>query len=121
MVLGGMEYRGRTIRGLLGGSGTWKATTPDRRATFVEALKPNLDEWDAVMNETTPLTAWGTQLPAKTLIVYDTNTVRPIREIVELMREATTWLTTTIPCGGHMAPLSHPDLVNPIVAKFLQD
>ena len=80
-----------------GGSGTWKATTPDRRATFVEALKPNFHEWDAVMNETTPLTAWGAQLPA------------------------TTWQTTTIARGGHMAPLSHPDLVNPIVAKFLQD
>jgi pimeloyl-ACP methyl ester carboxylesterase len=104
-----------------GGSGTWKATTPDRRATFVEALKPNFHEWDAVMNETTPLTAWGAQLPAKTVIVYDKNTVRPIREIVELMRDATTWQTTTIPRGGHMAPLSHPDLVNPIVAKFLQD
>jgi pimeloyl-ACP methyl ester carboxylesterase len=104
-----------------GGSGTWKATTPDRRATFVEALKPNFHEWDAVMNETTPLTAWSAQLPAKTLIVYDTNTVRPIREIVELMRDATTWQTTTIARGGHMAPLSHPDLVNPIVAKFLQD
>jgi pimeloyl-ACP methyl ester carboxylesterase len=73
------------------------------------------------MKETTPLTAWGAQLPAKTLIVYGTNTVRPIREIVELMRDATTWQTTTIPRLGHMAPLSHPDLVNPIVAKFLQD
>jgi pimeloyl-ACP methyl ester carboxylesterase len=103
-----------------GGSGTWEATTPDRRATFAEALKPNFHEWDAVMNETIPLTAWGAQLPAKTMIVYDTNTVRPIREIVELMRYATAWLIRTIPRGGHMAPLSHPDLVNPIVTEFLQ-
>ena len=102
-----------------GGSGTWKATTPDRRATFVEALKPNFHEWDAVMNETTPLTAWGAQLPA--LIVYDANTVRPIREIVELMRDVTTWQIKTMPRGGHMAPLTHPDLVNPMVAEFLQD
>jgi pimeloyl-ACP methyl ester carboxylesterase len=104
-----------------GGSGTWTATTPDRRATFVEALKLNFHEWDAIMNERTSLIAWSAQLPAKTLIVDDTNTVRPIREIVELMRDATTWQTTTIARGGHMAPLSHPDLVNPIVAKFLQD
>jgi pimeloyl-ACP methyl ester carboxylesterase len=64
-----------------GGSGTWKAMTPDRRATFAEALRPNFHEWDAVMNETTTLAAWSAQLPAKTLIVYDTNTARPIRRV----------------------------------------
>jgi pimeloyl-ACP methyl ester carboxylesterase len=103
-----------------GGTGTWEATAPDRRATFAEALKPNFHEWDAVMNETTPLKIWGAQLPANTRVVYDANTVRPIREIVELMRDATTWPTRTIPRGGHMAPLTHPDLVNPIVAELLQ-
>jgi pimeloyl-ACP methyl ester carboxylesterase len=104
-----------------GGDGTWKAMAPDRRATFVEALKPNFHEWDAVMNETTPLITWGAQLPAKTMIVYDINTARPIREIVELMRDATTWQIRTIPRGGHMAPLTHPDLVNPIIAELLQN
>ena len=36
---------------------------------FSEALKPNFFEWDAVMNETTPVEQWATLLPGATLIV----------------------------------------------------
>lgn len=103
-----------------GGAGTWDTTGPDRRSVFAEALKPNFHEWDAIMNEITSLQSWSKQLPLKTLVVHDANTVRPIRVIVELMRTMTSWQMKTIPRGGHMAPLTHPDLVNPIVAEFLQ-
>lgn len=103
-----------------GGAGTWEAMGPDRREAFAEALKPNIHEWDAVMNETTSLQSWADQLPANSLVVHDANTVRPIREIVELLSAATGWRIATIPRGGHMAPLTHPDLVNPLVADFLQ-
>ena len=53
----------------------------DRRAAFTEALKPNFYEWDAVMNETTPVEEWASRLPRATLLVYDPDTVLPIREI----------------------------------------
>ena len=102
-----------------GGDGTWAATSPERRGTFAEALKPNLHEWDAIMNETVPLDTWVERLPARTLIVSDPATVRPIREIVELLRGATPWQFETT-SGGHMAPLTRPELVNPIVERFLR-
>ena len=38
-----------------GGAGTWREMSLDRRIAFAEALKPNFFEWDAVMNETTPV------------------------------------------------------------------
>jgi hypothetical protein len=41
----------------------------DRRIAFSEALKPNFFEWDAVMNETTPVEQWATLLPDETLLV----------------------------------------------------
>jgi pimeloyl-ACP methyl ester carboxylesterase len=41
------------------GSGTWGAMSPDRRLAFSEALKPNLFEWDAVMDDTTPVEEWA--------------------------------------------------------------
>ncbi len=104
-----------------GGEGTWAATGPERRAAFAEGLKPNFHEWDAIMNETTSLRDWAERLPRSTLVVYDTNTARPIREIVALMRTATSWQITTIAHGGHMAPLTHPELVNPLVADFLEN
>lgn len=101
------------------GEGTWDAATPERRIAFAEGLKPNVHEWDAIMNETTPLQDWAERLPGSTLVVEAADTVRPIREIVGLMREMTPWQVATIPRGGHMAPLTHPELVNPLVAGFL--
>ena len=46
-----------------GGAGTWREMSLDRRMAFAEALKPNFFEWDAVMNETTPVEQWATLLP----------------------------------------------------------
>jgi pimeloyl-ACP methyl ester carboxylesterase len=63
------------------GAGTWDAMSLDRRATFTEALKPNFYEWDAVMNETTPVEEWASLLPRATCLVYDPDTVLPIREM----------------------------------------
>lgn len=102
-----------------GGEGSWSAMAPERRAAFAEGLKPNFHEWDAVMNETTSLQDWADRLPKSSLVIHDPNTARPIREIVALMAEATPWRMTAIPHGGHMAPLTHPELVNPLVADFL--
>ena len=102
------------------GEGSWSATGPERRAAFAEGLKPNFHEWDAIMSETTTLRDWASRLPRATLVAHDANTVRPIREIVALMREMTPWQFATVSGGGHMAPLTHPHLVNPVVADFLE-
>lgn len=104
-----------------GGAGTWASMPEERRAVFVEALKSNYYEWDAVMDETTTLDEWKNVLPKETLVVSDRHTVRPIREIIELMREACpAWHFKEIGDGGHMAPLTRPDIVNPIVSSFLE-
>ena len=104
-----------------GDAGTWASMPEERRATFTEALKPNFHEWDAVMDEATTLDEWASALPNETLVVSAQHTVRPIREIVELMREGCpTWRFEEITDGGHMAPLTRPDLINPIVSSFLE-
>ena len=102
-----------------GGEGSWSAMGPERRAAFAAGLKPNFHEWDAVMNETTSLRSWAQYLPRSSLVIHDANTARPIREIVALISGTTPWQVTTIPRGGHLAPLTHPELVNPLVADFL--
>jgi pimeloyl-ACP methyl ester carboxylesterase len=104
-----------------GGAGTWTAMDDDRRATFANALKPNFHEWDAIMDETTTLRDWVAQLPCATTVIYDPHTVRPIREIVELTEQGTPWTTLAIPRGGHMAPLTHPEVVNPLVREALRN
>ncbi|MEQ1515657.1 MAG: alpha/beta hydrolase [Usitatibacteraceae bacterium] len=101
------------------GDGSWRAMPEKRRAAFVASLPPNFHEWDAVMNEETSITQWQA-LNARTLLVSDAATRQPIREIVEIFAEACPhWSFQAIPHGGHMAPLTHPELVNPIVRQFL--
>jgi pimeloyl-ACP methyl ester carboxylesterase len=103
------------------GAGSWQTMPAKRRSVFADALKPNLFEWDAVMNETTPVEQWADLLPAATLVVSDPSTVRPIREITELLRQSCPiWTYKEIAAGGHMAPLTHPDLINPLVRAFLR-
>ena len=93
----------------------------ERRNTFVESLKPNYFEWDAVMQETTPVEQWARLLPRSTLLVSDPNTVLPIREITAILRQSCPmWTYKEIAGGGHMAPLTRPDLVNPLVKAFLR-
>ena len=71
------------------------------------------------MDEETTVEEWKA-LTARTLVVSDATTRLPIREIVEILAKACPhWSFHTIPEGGHMAPLTRPELVNPIVSQFL--
>jgi pimeloyl-ACP methyl ester carboxylesterase len=104
-----------------GGAGSWQDMPAERRNSFTEALKPNYFEWDAVMDETTPVEQWARLLPRATLVVSDPNTVFPIREIIALLRRSCPmWTYKEIAGGGHMAPLTRPDLINPLVGSFLR-
>jgi pimeloyl-ACP methyl ester carboxylesterase len=104
-----------------GGHGTWQAMPEQRRAAFASALKPNIFEWDAVMDETTSAEEWGRLLPRSTLLMMDRDTVLPIVEIAALLRKACPrWTYMEIAAGGHMSPLTHPAVVNPLVAAFLR-
>lgn len=102
------------------GDGAWRNMPEKRRVAFLESLPPIFHEWDAVMNEETTLEDWMT-LTADTLVVSDAATRPPIREIVDLLAAACPhWTFRQIPYGGHMAPLTHPEIVNPIIRRFLE-
>ncbi len=101
------------------GEGTWDAMPTNRRQSFVSALKPNFHEWDAVTTAPHILPDFVSTLPKDTLIVYDPGTVPSILGLVDLFREATPWRFLMLRDGGHMAPLTRPDLVNPLIANEL--
>ena len=93
-----------------------------RRCSFIKSLPPLLHELDAVFGEATTVLEWRALMTGRTLVVSDTGTRRTIRELVALFAEACPhWTFRTISGGGHMAPLTHPELVNPIVRAFLDD
>lgn len=101
------------------GDGSWSTMTEKRRAAFAESLPPNFHEWDAVMGEESTVEEWA-NLTARTLVVSDPATRLPIREIVAIFAQACPhWTFHTLPEGGHMAPLTRPDLINPLVRQFL--
>jgi pimeloyl-ACP methyl ester carboxylesterase len=119
-VLGAWSEAAEGFADYWGGAGSWEKMPVERREAFAEGLKPVFFEWDAVMDGTMPVTQWAELLPRATLLASDPHTVRPIREITAVLRQACpTWTYNEIPAGGHMAPLSRPDLVNPIVRSFL--
>jgi pimeloyl-ACP methyl ester carboxylesterase len=101
------------------GDGSWSAMPERRRIAFVESLSPNFFEWDAVMREETTVEEWST-LTARTLVVSDPSTRAPIREIVDIFaKSCPRWSFRSVADAGHMAPLTRPDLINPIVREFL--
>lgn len=101
------------------GDGAWSAMPEKRRAAFVEYLPPNFHEWDTVMDEQTGIEQLAA-LECRTLVASDPSTRRPVREIVEILAEACPhWSFRDLAGGGHMAPLTHPELVNPMIREFL--
>lgn len=101
------------------GDGSWNTMPDKRRAAFAESVPPNFYEWDAVMEEETTIEEWKA-LSARTLVVSDKATRLPIREIVDIFATACPhWSFRSITEGGHMAPLTRPELINPIVREFL--
>ena len=79
---------GRKFADYWNGAGTWREMSPDRRIAFSEALKPNFFEWDAVMNDTTPVEEWASPTAGGDAVGIRSCTVLPIREITALLRRS---------------------------------
>lgn len=101
------------------GDGSWAQMPAERRAAFSKLLLPNYYEWDCVQSDATTVEMFA-KMRSKTLLIHSADTRLALREIAELFRGACPhWTFVTIPDGGHMAPLTRPDLVNPILKRFL--
>jgi pimeloyl-ACP methyl ester carboxylesterase len=104
------------------GPGTWKQMDDTRREKFAEALKPNFHEFDCVINETTSLEEWRDILPQNTQILFSEQTVNSIRKIITIFEKSMpSWIFHSYSEGTHMAPLTHPNIVNPIIHKILAE
>lgn len=102
------------------GDGGWAAMPDDRRFAYMKLLRPNFYEWDSVNSDKTTIEAFG-RVPATAMMVYSPDARRPSREIAQLFEEkCPNWSVVRISEGGHMAPLTHPDVVNPLITDFLR-
>jgi hypothetical protein len=102
------------------GAASWAATPPERKALYARCVGLVRHEFGAAFAGLASLEDWGRALPRRTLVVSAANTTRPSREVVELLSlTGGGWDFARVPEGGHMSPLTHPQLVNPVIADFL--
>ncbi|NBR35019.1 MAG: alpha/beta hydrolase, partial [Rhodobacteraceae bacterium] len=118
--IGSWEIAAEYFADYWNGEGSWRAMDELRQTKFVSALKPNYHEWDCVMNETTPIDMWKAKLPRNTSLLFSENTVTSILELQALFQSnIPKWQYHKYAEGGHMAPLTHPHIINPLIEEIL--
>lgn len=101
------------------GDGSWDSMPEKRRAAFALSIQACIHEFDAMLGESSTVDLCRS-LSAKTTVMYDSGTRRPILEIVALLRESCPqWTFHPLSGVGHMAPLIHPEIINPLIEDFI--
>jgi pimeloyl-ACP methyl ester carboxylesterase len=125
------------------GAGTWASLSDERRTGLLTTL-PNVidewgssfgaehgpasclkmlpgiaDEWGKLEKTGRSLADWG-GIAAPVHLIRAADTVPPTRVITSLLAGAhPSWRLHEVPSGGHMAPVTRPDLVNPLIAQLV--
>lgn len=103
------------------GEGEWAAMPDERRFAYMKLLRPNFFEWDSVDSDRSTIESFS-RIPASAMMAYSPGAPRPCCEIAQLFEEkCPNWSVVRIAEGGHMAPLTHPDVVNPLFTGFLRE
>jgi pimeloyl-ACP methyl ester carboxylesterase len=103
------------------GPGAWAASSPQRRSAYADAVRVVLREWDVILDGDTTLDQWRDRLPPRTLIISSSRPRDPSCGVMDVLSEACSdWTVDRTPEGGHMAPITHPHLVNTSIAGFLK-
>jgi pimeloyl-ACP methyl ester carboxylesterase len=102
------------------GPGAWAASSAQRQSNYARAVGLVLREWDVILDGDTTLAQWRDGLPSRTLIISSSKPMDPSLGVMEVLSETCSdWAFERIPEGGHMAPITHPHVVNPVIARFL--
>ncbi len=100
------------------GDHAWANMPGERRAAFAAAIIPSLFEAEALTAEDTTVEEYR-KIAARTLLMYAAHTRRPVHSLIDIFARACPhWTITRVAEGGHMAPLTRPDVVNPLIRAF---
>jgi pimeloyl-ACP methyl ester carboxylesterase len=103
------------------GPGTWAALPAPRREGLALAMGTVRAEWEAAFREPAPLSAFGTlEMP----VLYLTGSESPASAhgVARLLAKALPRVTTIeIEGVGHMGPVTHPDRVNELIERHLEE
>ena len=116
---GDWESAARRFIDYWGGHGAWDSTNDERKAPIVSMLPANLPEWEMMFGDGPPIESFKA-IDAPVHVIHAANTRLSTRTLAELLRrEYPRWQFHEIAEGGHTAPISRPDLVNPVIAGIL--
>jgi len=102
------------------GPGTWDRT-PEERQGSIAASVTNIRGWaDALFREPTPLRAFS-WLGVPVLYMVGKHSPAPARGVARVLTPALPRVQVVEFEGmGHMGPVTHPELVNGVIARFLE-
>lgn len=101
------------------GAGTWERLRSDRKAVLVSRIGGILADFASAFGETWPLAALG-RLRCPTLALMGMASPLPGRRVTQLVADAMPIAQLHMVLGaGHMLPLTHPEIVDPIVTGHL--
>lgn len=96
------------------------ASVPEAKRPALQAGMPAVKgHWQALFGEATPLAAWD-RLPCRCLLMTGERSRASALGVAALLRQTLPQLqTAAIPGAGHMAPVTHAQAVNRVIADFL--
>jgi pimeloyl-ACP methyl ester carboxylesterase len=101
------------------GEGSWAATPESRRAALTAAVKAQKPEWHSAFHEPTLLGAFKA-IGVPTLLMTGTASTAAARAVARLVASVLPNVRVEeIEGAGHMAPVTHPQRVNPLIERFL--
>jgi len=119
--LGGHEAAAQEFVDYWFENGAWAAMREEVRADILGRMGLLRQRWDALLRDPVLLSDVASiDIPVLYLTAQKSNV--PTRLLGQLLIEALPRVRTIEIEGlGHMAPLSHPDRVNPLIEAFLQE
>ena len=101
------------------GPGTWADMAPQRRVPVARAMPGVRRQWSAIFAEATPLPVYSA-LDLPVLYLVGSRSPASARSVARLLTRVLPDVTTVeLDGAGHMAPLTHPDLVNAAIETHL--
>jgi pimeloyl-ACP methyl ester carboxylesterase len=103
------------------GDGAWRAIPESRKPTLAAAMRAVRSEWHATFSDPTPLNAFA-HVDVPTLLLTGTKSRASALAVARLLTGVLPRVRAVeIEGVGHMAPVTHPDTVNTLIERFLEE
>jgi pimeloyl-ACP methyl ester carboxylesterase len=119
MDRGALEGAAERFVGYWTGPGGWAGMPSPTRAAVARAMPAVRSEWSALFAEATPLSAYSS-LGMPTLYLVGGQSPASSREVARLLtRTLPDVRTVELAEAGHLAPVTHPDIINAVIEEHV--